>query len=187
MSRRTKRWVLIAFFLVGGCFLFLFTFSPLRNLNIANSALSHSEIYLQKSSLQNYNKKGELSWELTAQEIKTDQASHRTVANSVKVSFKSAQMNNLVITAHKLTLFNKTSYMELEGDVQAVGDDFKLLAQRLIWDAQKEVLETETLVKIHYRDFELTGNYFKYLPSEDRITIEGQAAISSIDDQEGAP
>ncbi len=178
---------MVAFFLIAGCFLFLFTFPSLRNLDISNSASPHSETSLKKSSLQKYNKEGELVWELTAEEIKTDQASNRTVADLVKVSFKSEWMNNLVITAHKLTLFNKTSDMELEGDVQAVGDDFKLLAQKLRWDAQKEVLETETSVKIYYRDFELTGNYFKYLPSEDRITIEGQAVISSIGNQGSKP
>ncbi len=187
MSRRTKRWILVAFFLVAGCFLFLFTFPPLRNLDISNSASPHSKIALKKSSLQKYNKEGELIWELTAEEIKTDQASNRTVANSVEVSFKSAQMNNLVITARKLTLFNKTSDMELEGDVEAVGDDFKLITQKLEWDAKREVLETETPVNIDYRGFKLTGNYFRYSPSKDRITIEGEANLSSVDNHEGKP
>lgn len=160
-----------------GCLLFAFTLSPFRNLDIHSPHPQHSKTTLEKSTLQKFDPDGELIWEITSKKITTDEASTKTEGYSVKVSFKKEEMDNLTIFAQKLTLFNKTSDLLMEGDVSVSGDDLKLTTQRLRWSEKQKTLETKTGVRIKYGNLKLTGDVFNYSPDKNVLAIKGNAHL----------
>lgn len=182
LTTAKKRLTVTALLIVGTVFL-LFTL-PLETIDISNSAQKHSKMVLKESSLQNFDKEGKLIWELFAKKIGTDEASNRTEATHVKINFKRKGKKDLMVIAQKLTMYNKTALMIMEGEVLAESEDLKLRTQKLEWDGEKRVLQGKTKVSIQYRNLGLTGHEFQYSPSQDVLTLKGEAHLELIPKRE---
>jgi len=135
-------------------------------------------IALAKPTLTRFDEQGHRLWELVAESITVDRGHDRSEALGTQLKFFKDGRVTLEVAAARLTLFNKSEEMELEGGIEAHNDQgLSFHTERMRWDPQREVLIGEGEVEVMQGKNKLTGRGFEYSPKKEELKIKQGAHL----------
>ncbi len=123
-----------------------------------------------------YDEHGKKLWELEGRALSIGEDT--SVAEDITLRFFDSEGREaLTVRAPLARLHNRTGDIELQGEVSAIGREFSLSTENLLWNNEKKILTTPSVVHIESEEFTLTGQGFEYFSETGRATILHDARL----------